>query len=69
MVTSYMQRFLLAGMGIGVVVGLIVGAIGVYLGIPPVVRGALTGVLIVVALRYVQKQMKQDESSQSGGQI
>jgi hypothetical protein len=63
MATTYMQRFILAGLGIGVVVGLIVGAIGAYLGIPPVVRGALTGVLIVVALRYAQKQMKRDESS------
>ena len=63
MATTYMQRFILAGLGIGVVVGLVVGAIGAYLGIPPVVRGALTGVLIVVALRYAQKQMKRDESS------
>ena len=57
MALSKNQQMILSGLGIGVVVGVIIGALGAYLGLPAGVRGALTGVFVVVGLSYMRKRM------------
>ena len=51
------QRFIFAAIGVGIVIGLVVGGLGSYLGLSAGVRGGVTGALIVVALRYLRKNM------------
>ena len=55
MALSNLQRVVLGGIAVGIVVGVVVGAVGAWLGLPAGVRGALTGGLVVVALRYMLK--------------
>jgi hypothetical protein len=57
------QRMILTGLGVGVVVGLVVGGIGALLGLPPGVRGGLTGVMVVVALGWLNRQMRTNSES------
>ena len=58
MALTNMQRMILTGIGVGVVVGLGVGAIGALLGLPAGVRGGLTGAIVVIALGYLNRQMR-----------
>ena len=52
------QKMILTGIGVGVVVGLVVGGIGALLGLPAGVRGGLTGAIVVIALAYLNRQMR-----------
>ena len=68
MALSNTQRMVLAGVAIGVVVGLAVGAVGAYLGLPATVRGGLTGALVVVGLRMMRKNVNQGQRPAARGQ-
>lgn len=63
MAVTQTQRIILTGLGVGIVVGLVVGAIGAVLGLPAAVRGGLTGVLVVVALGYMNRRMRDSGTS------
>ena len=55
---SNTQRMILTGIGVGIVIGLVVGGIGALLGLPAGVRGGLTGAIVVIALSYLNRQMR-----------
>ena len=68
MALSPMQRMILTGIAVGIVVGVVVGALGAYLGLPTSVRGGLIGAFVVVALRYMRKNMNQGQRPETRGQ-
>ena len=63
MAISQTQRMILTGVGVGIVIGLVVGAIGALLGLPASVRGGLTGAIVVIALGYLNRQMRTSRES------
>ena len=63
MAISKTQKMILTGIGVGVVIGLVVGAIGALLGLPASVRGGLTGAIVVIALGYLNRQMRANRES------
>jgi hypothetical protein len=63
MALSQTQRMVLTGIGVGVVIGLVVGGIGALLGLPAGVRGGLTGAIVVIALGYLNRQMRTNRES------
>jgi hypothetical protein len=64
MALSSMQKTVLTAIGVGVVVGIVVGGIGAMLGLPASIRGALTGVIVVIALGWMSRRTRQ-----GGGQV
>lgn len=64
MALTQTQRLILTGLSVGIVVGLVVGAIGAVLGLPAAVRGGLTGVMVVIALGYMNRRMREGGSSE-----
>lgn len=68
MALSSTQRMILTGIGVGIVVGLVVGGLGAYLGLSAGVRGGLTGAVVVIALQYMRRRMRQSSSSEIGDQ-
>ena len=64
MAVTQTQRMVLTGLSVGIIVGLVVGGIGAMLGLPALVRGGLTGVMVVVALGYMNRRMRASGSSE-----
>jgi hypothetical protein len=60
------QRMILTGISVGIVVGLVVGGIGALLGLPAMVRGGLTGACVVVALGWLNRQMRRSSGTGLG---
>lgn len=58
MALSNLQKMVLTGIGVGVVVGLVIGGVGALLGLPAGVRGGLTGATIVIALGWLNRRMR-----------
>jgi hypothetical protein len=58
MALSSMQKTILTAIGVGVVVGIVVGGVGALLGLPASIRGALTGVAIVIALGWLNRRVR-----------
>jgi hypothetical protein len=61
MAVTNTQKMILTGIGVGVVIGLVVGGIGALLGLPAGVRGGLTGAIVVLALGWLNRQMRTRE--------
>jgi hypothetical protein len=63
MAVTNTQKMILTGIGVGVVIGLVVGGIGALLGLPAGVRGGLTGAIVVLALGWLNRQMRTSRGS------
>jgi hypothetical protein len=63
MAVTNTQKMILTGIGVGVVIGLVVGGLGALLGLPAGVRGGLTGAIVVLALGWLNRQMRVNRES------
>jgi hypothetical protein len=63
MAVTNTQKMILTGIGVGVVIGLVVGGLGALLGLPAGVRGGLTGAIVVLALGWLNRQMRTSRES------